>query len=359
MLRLIGPRVFKRAHMPTLRLLSTAVPKRVVVLSTDDNPALAHAPLDAAELLIGGELEDLLKHGEKLQTAEALLWVPPTPPAVLNALIAGGHVPSVRWVHGFYAGVDPIAMIARERLVPLGIPLSNGRGAFSSSLAEYVMTAALHFNKQVPRCLANRRERRWDKFEMAVLKGKTMGLLGFGDIAQHTARLAKAFGMRVVALRRNASKPDSTGLADLVLGPYEGPIQPAHKRALLEQSDVVVSTLPGTEETRYFMSSNEFAMMKPGATFISIGRGIAVDEAALVAALPRLGGAALDVFEVEPLPSESALWDVSDDKLLLTAHNADLTADYFQLGWDVWRSNYDCFLRGDPLATPVDPAMGY
>jgi len=86
--------------------------------------------------------------------------------------------------------------------------------------------------------------------------------------------------------RRNASKPDETGLADLVLGPYEGPILPAHKRALLEQSDVVVCTLPGTEETRHFLSSAEFDAMKGGATFVSVGRGIAVDESAQSRCLP-------------------------------------------------------------------------
>mmetsp|Transcript_18455 Transcript_18455/g.58981 ORF Transcript_18455/g.58981 Transcript_18455/m.58981 type:complete len:100 (+) Transcript_18455:996-1295(+) len=99
--------------------------------------------------------------------------------------------------------------------------------------------------------------------------------------------------------------------------------------------------------------------MKGGATFVSVGRGIAVDESALVAALPRLGGAALDVFETEPLPADSPLWEQPDSKLLLTAHNADYTADYFRLGWRVWRDNLERVGRGEPLATPVDVGMGY
>ena len=86
----------------------------------------------------------------------------------------------------------------------------------------------------------------------------TMGLLGAGSIATATAKLAKAFGMRTVALRRNARKPDDTGAYDLVVGPYEGgPILPAHKRALLEASDVVVCTLPGTPDTTHFMGAAE------------------------------------------------------------------------------------------------------
>jgi phosphoglycerate dehydrogenase-like enzyme len=99
--------------------------------------------------------------------------------------------------------------------------------------------------------------------------------------------------------------------------------------------------------------------MREGAIFVSIGRGLAVDEAALVRALrgERLRGAALDVFEEEPLSPSSALWDC--EKLLLTAHNADFTASYFDLGWEVWRQNSERFVRGEPLATLVDTAAGY
>jgi len=248
--------------------------------------------------------------------------------------------------------------------LPKGIPLTNGRGAFSSSLAEYALTAALHFVKQVPRCMENRREKRWDKFVMGELKGLTMGLLGAGSIAQATGHLAKAFGMRTVALRRNLRKEDdSNGAFDLMLGPYDGPILPAHKKALFEQSDIVVCTLPGTPSTKHFVSSAEFAAMRPGAIFVSLGRGVAVDEAALDAALRggRLGGAALDVFEMEPLPETSPLWDTAHgERLLLTAHNADFTESYFHLGWDVWQQNLQAFVQGKPqLRTPVDPKAGY
>ena len=112
--------------------------------------------------------------------------------------------------------------------------------------------------------------------KLGGLRGLTLGTLGAGSIATHTARLAKAFGMRTVALRRNARKSDDDGAFDLVLGPYDGPILPAHKKALFEQCDVVVSTLPGTPETKHFVSTAEFNAMKPGAIFISLGRGIAV-----------------------------------------------------------------------------------
>ena len=156
---------------------------------------------------------------------------------------------------------------------------------------------------------------------------------------------------------------DSDGAFDLVLGPYDGPILPAHKKALFEQSDVVVCTLPGTPETRHFVGGAELAAMRPGTIFVSLGRGVAVDEAAVDDALRRghLGGVALDVFEVEPLPEASPLWDaVHGERLLLTAHNADFTESYFRLGWDVWQANLTAYLDGEPqLRTPVDPKAGY
>ena len=280
--------------------------------------------------------------------------------ALAHASVA--DLPKLAWAHGFYAGIDPIAEFARTELVPASVPLSNGRGAFSSSLAEYAMCAAMHFIKQIPRCMQNRREKKWDKFVMGELRGLTLGLLGSGDIATATARLAKSFGMKTIALRRNARKPDTSGCIDLTLGPYDGPVLPAHKEALFMQSDVVVCTLPGTPETFHFVSDAEFAAMRPGGVFISLGRGVAVDERALDAALRagKLGGVALDVFETEPLPPESPLWDMDHgERLLITAHNADFTESYFQLGWDVWRRNLEAFQRGEPPVTPVDPHAGY
>ena len=122
-------------------------------------------------------------------------------------------MPNLKWAHGFYAGIDPIASFALDDLAPRGVPLSNGRGAFSSSLAEHAMYAAMHFIKQVPRCMENRRTKTWDKFVMGEMKGLTLGLLGAGSIAQATAQLGRAFGMRTIALRRNARKEDAASSA--------------------------------------------------------------------------------------------------------------------------------------------------
>ena len=311
-------RVLTAARPASLLRHASTVPTRVAVVSPLDNPALKDLPADVqASFLLGHDLPSLASHGSELAAAEALLWIPPAAPSVLHEV--AGHMPNLKWAHGFYAGVDPIASFAATELAPRGIPLTNGRGAFSSSLAEWALCSAMHFVKQLPRCVENKKAKTWDKFVMGEMRGRTLGLLGAGSIAQATAKLAKAFGMNVVALRRNARKPEpADNLFDLVLGPYDGPILPAHKAALLQQSDVVVCTLPGTEQTRHFMSTAEFAAMRDGAVFVSLGRGVAVDEAALDAALRsgRLGGAALDVFETEPLPAHSPLWDAAHGERL-------------------------------------------
>ena len=281
--------------------------------------------------------------------AEGIVWVPPSKEATLAEVAAAAT--SAKWLHAFSAGVDYIAsFIGASKLA-----VSNGRSAFSKSLAEYALMAVLHFNKQVPRCQQNRLEKKWDKFTMDVIEGKTIGFVGYGSIAQHTAKLAKAFGMRSVALRRNPEKAKDDPEPELVAATYGL----ADAATLYQQADFVVCSLPGTAATTNFINAAAFAAMKPTAVFISLGRGAAVDEAALHHALTtgQIAGAALDVYKQEPLPAESPLWGC--DNVLMTAHNADLTADYFSLGWKVWLENLAAYRSSATLATPVNTAEGY
>lgn len=184
---------------------------------------------------------------------------------------------------------------------------------------------------------------------MDMLGDKTIGLVGYGSIGQATGRLAKSFGCKVLALRRNPGAVDESGVADEVYGFDD-------RETFFGRSDYIVCSLPNTPETLGFISSETIEMMKPSAVFVSIGRGAVVDEAALAEALAtrRIHGAALDgdhgvivsfsfsfsfsffltptptltctraVFVKEPLPSESPLWGL--DNVIITAHNADYTA---------------------------------
>lgn len=333
------------------RAMSGSSPFVVAVVCPAGVPALAQLPsIDGVEFIVANTLTDF-QASPSLPSTQALMFIATGGDAALMSPLLEA-CPEVKWCHSLFAGVDTLAPFIAEKLASSDVPLTNGKGAFSDSLAEYVLAAALHFNKKVPELLANRAAKNWDKFVMPTLAGKTMGFVGFGHIGQTTAAVAKAFGMNIMALRRHPAKAGEGGLADVTLGP-------ADKLRLFEESDFVVSVLPGTPETANFCGTAEFAAMKESAVFISVGRGMVVDEDALAEALSTksIAGAALDVFKVEPLPEASALWQ--QENLLLTAHNADYTDDYFALGWKIWRDNYDAVAAGTPLPTLVDTATGY
>jgi len=168
----------------------------VVLLPPEEWPGRASAPT-SVELRFVRSASEL--DAADAAAAEGIVAVPGCDIGALRGLLAA--LPRCAWLHSFSAGVDGIAPVLRE--TPDTLRASNARGAFTSSLAEYALAAALHFNKQVPRCMANRAAGRWERFTMNVLRGKTLGLLGYGSIARATAKLAAAFGMRIIALRRN------------------------------------------------------------------------------------------------------------------------------------------------------------
>lgn len=285
---------------------------------------------------------------------------------IAHAAFAGGsaaliaelwkYCPKVRWVHSLSAGVETLVPVINSLPGASEIPVTNAKGAFSWSLAEFAIAAMLHFNKQIPRLQEQKATRTWDKFIMAELRGKTVGFVGFGNISQTTVPLCRAFGMRVLALR-NSRGAKGDNLADEVFVADE----PEGRLAVFRESDFVVCALPGGEATRHFCGRAEFQAMKPSAVFISIGRGTCVDEASLVAALREkaIAGAALDVFEEEPLPQDAVVWDCPN--FLLSPHNADLTEDYMQLTWNKFLEKVDHFARPDfaGFDDTVDKVKGY
>jgi phosphoglycerate dehydrogenase-like enzyme len=195
---------------------------------------------------------------------------------------------------------------------------------------------------------------------MSELFGQTVGFVGFGDIAQSTAVLCKAFGMRIIALR-NSRGQSGDELADSVFYSSEDTEAGAGRREVFRQADHIICSLPGTPSTKHACGREEFAAMKPTGIFVSIGRGLCVDEAALAEVLKakRIAGAALDVFEKEPLPLDSPLWDC--ETLLFSAHNADLTAQYMRLTWDLFIAKLTEYSAEGfaGFASLVDKTKGY
>eukprot|EP01068_Selenidium_serpulae_P008372 Selendium_serpulae@DN496_c0_g1_i1.p1 len=267
---------------------------------------------------------------------------------------------SVRWVHSWFTGIDRLAPLNtfRKSAPQRSLVVTNGKGAFSSSLAEWALAAVLHFAKRIPQAMSQQKEQMWKPFSPQSLRHQTMGLVGFGDIGQCTARLAKAFGMRVIALtRRGAERPggDSNGLADELFR-AEGD----QRFELFRKADYVVCSLPSTEQTRHFVSHRELKAMRRSAVLVNVGRGQTVDQTALVAALRAgaIGGAALDVYEEVPVPEGDALWDSAN--LLMSPYCADNTPGYNDGALRVMADNLAAHLKGEGrYATEVDMDAGY
>jgi phosphoglycerate dehydrogenase-like enzyme len=256
--------------------------------------------------------------------------------------------PGVRWVHLRSAGIEGSSYPA---LADGGVVLTNGRGVFGQSLAEFALAAVFHFAKRLRHLSRQQDERRWEPYEPTMVSGRTMGIVGYGDIGRATAEKARALGMRVVALRRSA-QTDPDPLVEMILPP-DG------LHALLAQSDFVVVATPLTDETRGLIDAAALAAMKPTAVLVNVGRGPVVDEQALVAALQggTIAGAALDVFETEPLPAASPLWRL--DNVLLSPHSADHVAGWLEDAMACFLQNLRRFTAGEPLANVVDPRRGY
>jgi len=259
--------------------------------------------------------------------------------------------PSIEWIHARSAGIDFITSEGLSKAE--GVILTNAKGCFSSTLAEYGMMACSYFAKDLPRLLKNKKSKEWDRYDVSELRGATMGIIGYGDIGRATAKLADAYGMKVVALRRNPKRSMYDPYVKRVYGTED-------VGTLMAESDYVVVAAPLTEDTMGLVSAEVISRAKKDAVLINVGRGPVVDEEAMIQACRdgTLKGAALDVTTVEPLPKDSPLWEL--DNVLLSPHNMDKTATFLREATDMFvNENLQRFVRGKELLNPVDRVAGY
>jgi phosphoglycerate dehydrogenase-like enzyme len=257
--------------------------------------------------------------------------------------------PKLEWIHAMYAGLDRSLF---PELVASPIPLTNGSGVFSQSLGEFIVLGMLYFAKDVPRRMQAKAERRWDVFDNLELSTQTVGIVAHGDIGRAVARRAKALGMRVLALRRDSSPRPGDEDVDQVY-----PATALHE--MLPLCDYVAVTAPLTPATTGMIGKTEFELMKPSAVIMNVGRGPVIQEAAMIEALAtkRIRGAALDVFDVEPLPPDSPLWTL--DNVLLTAHCADHVEGWVESAVVFFIEQFGRWRRGELLWNLVDKRAGY
>lgn len=286
---------------------------------------------------------------EMIGGAEVLFGIPGDSPQGLAAAV---HEASrLHWVQATAAGAGEQVRVAGLTPAELErVAVTSASGVHAVPLAEFSLLGLLAFTKGWPRLLEDKAARRWQHYPMAELRGCTLLIVGFGKIGAEVARLAAAFGMRVVAINH----------AGATQSPYVDEAHPTGELTdWLPRADAIVLTLPLTDETRGLIDASAIARIKPGAIFVNVGRGAVVDEGALVDALRegRLAGAALDVFATEPLPVESPLWELPN--VLLTTHTAALSMRENERIVDLFAENLDRYLRGEELLNRVHPELLY
>lgn len=275
--------------------------------------------------------------------------------------------PKLRWVQGISAGVDNFYNTPLWRSE---IALTNASGVHAVQIPEYVLGMLISHAHHFPEIARVQVEARWPTmgekrvFATRELRGKTLGILGYGAIGREIARLASAFGMRVLATKR-ADKPAAfDGWTQPGTGDPDGSI-PARFYALSElhellpECDMLVLALPLSEQTRHLIGRAEFALMRRHAFLVNIGRGPLIDHDALIAALHEqlIGGAALDVTEPEPLPADSPLWHMPN--VQITPHISGLSVYYDERAVDLFCENLRRYLHGEPLLNLVQRERGY
>lgn len=305
----------------------------LVIASSDFAPLelLRREALDVA-LVVGTDANALRREA---LTADAVLIAPRFGSVLVELWQELGNV---RWIHTLAAGVEhlPFDLLRRSSIV-----VTNSRGLYADALGEFAMAAMLWFAKDLRRMLRNQEAQAWEPYTVERLAGKMVGVIGYGGIGRAIGERATALGMRVLGVGRRQEFGDPT-IDDVVA-----------------QADYVVLSTPLTPKTLRLVSRERIAGMKPSAVFINVGRGRTVDEEALVDALRehRIRGAALDVFETEPLPADHPLWQL--DNVLISPHTADHTTDAHVRAMQFYLENLRRFRAGESLENVVDKIEQY
>lgn len=251
---------------------------------------------------------------------------------------------TVDWVSVGGSGTDHLAQWDTAR-----VTVTNAAGVAADMMAEYTLGALLHFNLGLPGFRAAQSERRWIAGHVTPIEGQTLLIVGLGQTGQAIARKAKGLGMRTIGVR---ARPDET--------PYVDAVHPTIALdGLLPEADALAVCVPLLDSTRGMLGVGQIAAIKPGAVLVDVSRGGVVDQAALAVALARgaLKGAALDVFETEPLADSSPFWNM--DNVIVTPHCSSVYDGWTLKSVDLFCDNLKRYRAGEVLQNQVDPVRGY
>ncbi len=334
-----------------MRILST------IGLTAEQRRVIEQAAGDAE--LVDRRCRSLAEVVEASQEGCDVLFALRVPDAIIT------RSPQLKWIQLISAGADHVL---RGKLGEhQAITITTASGVAAATIAEYTIASMLAWAHAFPMTIRAQLRHEWKRtglMDIEPMRGKTLGVIGYGSIGRETARLADALGMDVLALKRNPNERRDWGWSPPGVGDPDGSIPrfwygPDQREQLLRESDYVAVTLPLTPDTRAFIGSKQIAAMRPSAYIVNVGRGEVIDQSALVQALreKRIGGAGLDVFEHEPLEAESELWDL--ENVILTPHVSGGFKNYNALCCELFAANLRRFRTGQPLFNVVDRSAGY
>ncbi|MCC6616219.1 MAG: D-2-hydroxyacid dehydrogenase [Anaerolineae bacterium] len=278
------------------------------------------------------------------------------------------QAPRLRWIQMHSAGIDHV--VNQPIMQSEDVEVTTTSGIHATPMAEYCLMMMLAFAFELPVMMELKAKAEWPRGQTKAiaphfLRGQTLGIVGYGVIGRELARLADALGMQVLASKRDVMHPAEHNAYRLPgTGDPEGEIPariypPEALRSMASQCDFLVIITPLTSESRHLINEEVLSGMKKSAVLINVARGPVVDEQALISALAAntIAGAALDVFETEPLPSTSPLWNL--DNVIISPHIAGNSVDYHDRAAMVFIENLQRYLEKRPLLNVVDRARGY
>ncbi len=257
--------------------------------------------------------------------------------------------PNLKWIQATSAGIGKY--VERTRYAKrTNWKFTTASGVHARPLAEFVVFAMLYFAKDYEYLHREKAAQHWERYTMGELVGKTLSIIGLGKIGREVARLAKALDMRVIGSRRDPSQ---------TIPGIDALYAPDDLRPLLESADYLVLATPHTHETEGLIGAAEIATLPRGAVLINIARGAVVNQAALTAALQNghLRGAALDVFETEPLPPGDPLWSLPN--VLISPHSASTAASENRKITEIFIENLRRYLADEPMLNLLDVEKQY
>jgi phosphoglycerate dehydrogenase-like enzyme len=320
-----------------------------VLLVSLSPEVLTLARREALECLSGGRELILTEDREQIETV--LDQVEIIIGAVPRDLLA--KAPRLQWYQQMGTGTE--WLLKHPEAIEHPFILTNCSDDYGVVLAEHMMALMLAMARQLPEEFALQQKRVWGKHPFSdpkrfELRGKTLLLAGVGSIGKTIARMASGFQMKVIGLRRDPGK-EVEGIEQL--------FSPDTLLEVLPEADLIINSLPHTKETEQFFDTRAFDAMKPSACFFNVGRSITVDENAMIKALQenRIAGAGLDVFEEEPLPPESPLWQLPN--VIITPHSAGNHSRRYESWVETVFDNLERFIKDQPLRNRVDKQRGY